>query len=388
MGADVARIGGERALYAAQAQFKRDITMTLQRTSDQAAGILRRYAAADGTISVRNETAVQREIGNLVSRLFVSNDGRSAFGSDGTTPLAPFGRLLNANIIAVTRSVVEAHVAWMRRTLPDDVYRQLAAARGLGTAAQFGARAQAVGGVVQELTAVDYQRLIERYRSLRIFAANPLAEYESAHTWVDPRGYRLSDRIWGASLRTRLNIDAMLADGIRSGRGSFNLARDLEGFLLPGRLGKRTTRPYGRDASFDAMRLARTEIARAHAQAALTAARMNPYVTGIDVARSTNGDRTCRICPEHATIDISGMRVRDPYPLDSAPISTFHPHCMCHTRPVVTASPGEVTAQLRAALDDARDMGVEPVATPAASEAFLLLLLGAALYADSQRQSA
>jgi hypothetical protein len=114
-----------------------------------------------------------------------------------------------------------------------------------------------------------------------VFTPNPLAGYDPPHLWVDPNGYRLSDRIWRTAGATRRKVDAFLEDGIAQGRGSLKLSRDLERFLHPGRQLVRTKTPYGTDASYDAMRLARTEISRGAAQAHETAARANPFVSGL-----------------------------------------------------------------------------------------------------------
>lgn len=79
------------------------------------------------------------------------------------------------------------------------------------------------------------------------------------------------------------------------GMGALELSRKLERFLLPNRANLRTNRPYGTSAAFDAMRLARTEIARAANQAAFLSSYLNLYVDKIDVARSGNGDKTCAV---------------------------------------------------------------------------------------------
>src|SRR5690606_79860 len=138
----------------------------------------------------------------------------------------------------------------------------------------------------------------------------------------------------------------------------------------------RTSRPYGTDASFDAMRLARTEIARAANSAAYTAAVMNPYVTAIDIARSPNGSRDCKICPQYATIGFGGERIRDSYPIESAPIPVFHPQCMCHTRSVTTDKPADITARLRAVLEEGRLDLHNPAITPAQRNSFIEMLIG------------
>jgi hypothetical protein len=60
-------------------------------------------------------------------------------------------------------------------------------------------------------------------------------------------------------------------------------------------------------------------------------------------------------------------------------IPVFHPHCMCHTRPVTTDSPQTVTLRLRAVMQDARRELISAPVTPAAADAFAQSLLHSAL---------
>jgi hypothetical protein len=101
---------------------------------------------------------------------------------------------------------------------------------------------------------------------------------EPVLTWIDSRGYNLSDRIWNVSELTASQIDLFLQEGIAQGVSSLTLAKTLEQFLLPGRALPRTDRPYGTDASFNALRLARSEITRAFSVATKTAGMLNPFV--------------------------------------------------------------------------------------------------------------
>jgi hypothetical protein len=195
------------------------------------------------------------------------------------------------------------------------------------------------------------------------------------HLWTDPNGYQLSDRIWNTSVETRRTIDRIISQAFADGLGALELARLLESSLLPGMDAIRTTTPYNLDASYFALRLARTEIARAANHAAFMSAYLNPYVDRIDVARSPNGSRTCPICPLHATLSFGGERLREPYSIYSASIPVFHPNCMCHTRPVLTDSPSTVTMRLQAVMDDARAALFQPSVNPAAAESLLQTLL-------------
>jgi hypothetical protein len=243
----------------------------------------------------------------------------------------------------VVVKVVDAQARFMRARLPDDVLQWLT--RGLPAP-------------TTEMS-------------------NPLANYQPAHTWVDARGYRLSDRIWQTSIATRSRIDALLADGIRSGRSAFDMARDLEPFLLPNRANLRTNKPYGTNASFDAMRLARSEISRAHSWATYVSGAFNPFADGLDWALSARHPKI-DICDKFATIGMDGSRIREPYPMNAGFVPLVlvdsHPQCLCVNRLYASLSTGEVVEQLRQQMKT----GAPPPLTPANRLPLLQLILGAA----------
>jgi len=198
----------------------------------------------------------------------------------------------------------------------------------------------------------------------QIFTPNPLAGYDPPHLWVDPNGYRLSDRIWRTAGETRRKVDAMLEDGIARGRGSLKLSRDLERFLLPGRQLKRTKTPYGTDASYDAMRLARTEISRAAAQAHETAARANPFVVGL----------RWKLSPQHPCCDICDTYADKEYSFDDWPTQPAHPHCLCYAENVIAKDSAAVLEEARQEIQRARQAALA-IATPLLVDEFLRRLL-------------
>jgi len=151
-------------------------------------------------------------------------------------------------------------------------------------------------------------------------------------------------------------------------------APDLRLALL-GRAKLRTNRPYGNDASYDAMRLARTEIARAHNQASWVSAYLNPYVDQVRARRSPNGSLTCQVCLGHAG-PVGGEGIV--YPVTSANIPPWHPHCMCRVDAEVTRSEESVTNELREFLlrGEAERL---PMLTPLQRDAFVEMILGDAL---------
>lgn len=347
-------IGSRRPMVIAQAGMKRDLTAIFRAGIEQMKTVLVRAASNNGAIPASQQVAVRAQIKQLTSNIFTGTNDQP-FSADGITPLAPYPKLMNQWLAWSVYQAVRQHEAWLRQHVPEDVFRQLRMAR--------------------RRTIVSEQQ--------RIFEPNPLAQIDPSRRWVPPnkwtdeRGYRLSDRIWRSDLETRRKIDELLAKGLAEGQGALELSKALEAYLLPGREGIRTLKPYGRrfqpgGASADAMRLSRTEIAQAFNSAALIAGQMNPYVTGMDWARSSNGDASCPICPEHCTIDISGMRVRDPYDINAADIPPGHPHCMCNAQSVVTDTPADVTAQLR---DDLQTSAADLDINPSDAWAFTSMLL-------------
>jgi hypothetical protein len=134
--------------------------------------------------------------------------------------------------------------------------------------------------------------------------------------------------------------------------------------LLPSRAPIRTKTPYGRDGSFDAMRLARSEITRAHNAASLESAKSNPFVQGIDWKLSARHPHV-DICDSIATLGMGNERLKDPYPVDSAPVPVqdSHPQCICVSLPSV--DPNAVD-QIIADLNRRFEAGQPAPLTPAA----------------------
>ena len=302
------------------------------------------------TIPRSSERRVLQQAGDTVQRFFVGSDFRSAYADDGVTPLAPFPQMLNYWLAWVTVGVIQKHSAYLQKHLPADIQAWLRT-RDVG---------QEMFTFVGEL-------------------ALPKPVYEAAHTWVDPRGYRLSDRIWQASIETRKKVDALLADAIRSGRDVRQVARELEQFLLPSRAGVRTNKPYGRSASYDAMRLIRSELSRAHAQVTVAASMANPFVDGVDWHLSAAHPKV-DMCDRIATVGMSGQRLKPPYPLDGnvpIPVQNSHPQCICFTTSAVLSANVDTIQKLRAMMD----AGEEPPVTVIDVWGYLRRLIGAFLAA-------
>lgn len=346
-------IPGTRALPIAQKGFREGYKAILRPAVEQINAILLRSAGADGKIDPKRERQVLSATGSVIDRVFVGYDGRHAYAEDEAAPLSPYAKLVNTWVAYVTVKAVRNQQAWMKAHVPEDVYNWLKSARRPDN--------------VREMISVAA-------RLHPGFVPNAFAQYDPLHQWVDPDGYRLSDRIWRTDVDTRSRLDAMLAEQIRNGNSAFNISKKSEQFMLPGRAAMRTDKPYGKDASYRGMVLGRTEIARAHRDATITTAKLNPYVGGMDWALSASHPKM-DICDSLATIGMGGGRLKEPYDVNGVPAYP-HPQCLCTIQSVVTSTPAQVTEELRGSMQE----GVEPPLTPAADDTVLWLLFGGAFY--------
>jgi hypothetical protein len=349
-------IPNQRLLVSAHIAFQKGYAKITDTASNRIRRVLAQYSSGDGIIPVEDKNDVLAEILPIATRIFVGGDDKSAFAKDGTTALAPYGVLLNQIFVRVTVDIVYTHTRQMKRSLPENVFNWLAT--------PFARLEEVTGGEFND-----------KYDNLRIFTSNPLAKYDPMHSWIDPNGYDLSDRIWNVSQTVRTQINNLVADGITRGLSSEEIASSVERFLNPNRAPLRTNRPYGRDASFDAMRLARTEISRAHAVASQTAALANPFVTGLDWALSLSHPKK-DICDSLATLGMSGERLQPPYPVDTVSIPPAHPFCLCRAQPAVEDPDGKMKS-IRDAMRDSvgGDLNVVPYVNPTNPERFVAGLL-------------
>lgn len=149
--------------------------------------------------------------------------------------------------------------------------------------------------------------------------------YDALHRFVHPDGYRLSDRVWLNAAEVRNRIDALLAYHIRNGTAAVDVAKALEEFLAREARG-RTLKPYGRWGSYEARRLARTEITAALGRGTIAAAMANPFVHVIEWALSPNrtADWDCD-CEYNSTADEFGLGP-GMWPVEQVPTYPNHPH--------------------------------------------------------------
>ena len=227
-------------------------------------------------------------------------------------PQSPYAQYLYDSIEGSTRIAVQQQIAFTRRLVNDEtVWRWLTGERSF----------------VQEY-----------------------GVYEPFHAWVDPNGYVLSDRVWRAAADVRARIDRLLDYHIAQGTSAVRIAELLEDFLTPGARLISTRTPYGREGSYAARRLARTEISAAAGRATVNASIANPFVGGIQWRLSAS-HKGHDICDEHASGGQNGDGVYVP---DKLPTYPAHPHDLCALLPVPIGDTAALVAELRAGIANGR----------------------------------
>lgn len=283
------------------------------------AAIVMRLATTPGRTVPNTRTHRERlkaAIWTLAIRPYYIGRGDDPFNAD--VPQSPYARLLYDGISGSTQIQAEQQQAFLRRVLRqaqdhDDV-------------------------VFNWLTG---PRPFPSITELRI--VSPVNTYDPFHRWIDPNGYRLSDRVWQASINVRSRIDALLDYHIARGTAAVEIADLLEDFLTPGTRLIKTNTPYGLEGSFAARRLARTEITAAAGRATVNASIANPFVKGIQWVLSGSHGKP-DICDENAKGGPNGDGVYAP---ESVPTYPNHPHDKCHLQPVARGDTADLVASLR-----------------------------------------
>ena len=197
-----------------------------------------------------------------------------------------------------------------------------------------------------------------------IFRPNAAAIIDDTRTWVDPNGYRLSDRLWRAKAADRKAIDNHLRQALAAGKSPLATARGLDQYLNPYyqlRRDPETFRvlPIGKQpkgvatktprqgpgrgparprnsgtGGYSARRLARTETTRAFGDAAIKAAQANPLVRRMKWRLSSHHHDSdqCDMNAARSSTDCP----RGVYLIDELPRYPDHPHEMCSIGPYVT----------------------------------------------------
>lgn len=154
-----------------------------------------------------------------------------------------------------------------------------------------------------------------------------LPDFESVTTWEDSRAYTLSDRIWNLGEGAAATIDALVANNLARNNGDVTaLATALEHYIRPDRQPLFINSPYGGRISFEAMRLAVSEITRANGLAAKIGAMLNPLVRRVYYHLSPlHKDRPGDPCEDYA----AESEANDGYPPADVPLPMEDTHALC-----------------------------------------------------------
>lgn len=216
---------------------------------------------------------------------------------------------------------------------------------------------------VKELFDIHMGPIVQSERLQRSYG------FDNTRSWIDPNGYRLSDRVWRQRLAIRHQIDQILRQAIADGTDALVVADALEAYLLPGLKPVRgvagdllpgqarrivtsmpnirevldSTRPFM--GSYPARRLARTEITRAHGAATIWAAERTPFAVGVKWSLSGRHPKSDPCDQKASRNEGLGPGV---YPPKNVPRYPEHPQCLCNLSTVTVKDDKAIVDQLRA----------------------------------------
>lgn len=186
--------------------------------------------------------------------------------------------------------------------------------------------------------------------------------FDDTRSWVDPNGYRLSDRIWEARQTTRGRIDDIIVGAIADGADAISTANRLEKYLNPSyapirntkgkiirdaRRGIITNTPRDGAGSYPARRLMRTEITRAHGEATKATANALQYAVRW---RLSGSHPKPDICDSNAQDNSDGLPDKTPpgvYWAIDVPQYPAHPQDLCYLAPYAIRPIDELVERLR-----------------------------------------
>lgn len=166
--------------------------------------------------------------------------------------------------------------------------------------------------------------------------------------WVQPGGYRLSDRVWMTGQKQRKQIDKIIRTGVRRGEGVSTVSRRLNRYLLPSnspvvykRGGQIVRRKQGTGGggAHSSRRLVRTELQHVNATATRDSTSMlADKIPGVGITyklsiRHPKFDR----CDIHAGGSDPGFP-QGTYLVNNVPRIPDHPQCICHYQPFTPGS--------------------------------------------------
>lgn len=149
-------------------------------------------------------------------------------------------------------------------------------------------------------------------------------------------GLNLSEQIWNKNQNYRKSINNILISGVASGEDCVTVAKGIENYVKKGKKSFAENYPnmmarmpgrIPKDVSYEALRLARTEMTSAYGMGVMKSAHLNPATLGVKYMLSASHPRY-DICDPITMADDYGLGPGG-YPLDQAPLYPFHPNCLC-----------------------------------------------------------
>jgi len=155
------------------------------------------------------------------------------------------------------------------------------------------------------------------------------------------KGLFLSDRIWEQGEKFRNTMRDMIQEAVATGQDAVKTARMLQQYVRQGagtlardypNMMKRMKGRIPGNISYEALRLARTEMTAAFGEGTLAAAQATPSYIGMKYVLSHNHPVT-DICDTITGTDYFGLG-HGVYPPGEEPSYPFHPNCRCVAIPV------------------------------------------------------
>ncbi len=171
------------------------------------------------------------------------------------------------------------------------------------------------------------------------------------------KGLYLSDRIWQQGERYRSTVTNIIQESVAIGQDAATTARILERYIKEGsntlavnypNMMKRMAGRIPKDISYEALRLARTEMTAAFGEGTIAAASVSPSYKGMKLVLS-NSHPIADICDNLAAYDV-GLG-RGIYPPGDEPMIPIHPNCLCTLVPI-HEEPEEFVEKLKAWRDN------------------------------------
>lgn len=210
-------------------------------------------------------------------------------------------------------------------------------AKALDEIVQYSLLAGAASGVLKPHYIVAESMKMVGKRTEPVYTAGKhiasrAADYANAR---EIAGKKLSDRIWGSSEKVHNTIHLAINQAVSQGMHPIEAAKAVDKYVKTGARTAVTEHPelmarmghmLPKDLSYEALRLARTEIMDVYGAANKQSIEKLP-VPQLMKWETSNTGNTCQHCKDNSEDDVGyGPGV---YPVDDLPTYPAHPNCMC-----------------------------------------------------------